>query len=95
MTASTNGNRANTLPVTLDEIQYSHDLLNAVLHDDLPVPVDDILEIDEETFRDMASSLGVLCWLLGHDNPTFLTNVRNLEQALDEAGIVFEQDIDN
>ena len=49
MTTSTNGNRSNTLPVGIDEIQYSHDLLNAILHNDLPVPVENIIELDETT----------------------------------------------
>jgi DNA polymerase III psi subunit len=95
MTASTNGKRSNTLPVGLDEIQYSHDLLNAILHNDLPVPVEDIIELDEETVAEMASSLNVLCWLLGHDNSQFRENILNLEQALDDAGIEFRFELDS
>ena len=95
MTISNNGNRANTLPVGVDEIQYSHDLLSAILHDNLPVPVEDVMELDEETKMEMASSLNVLCWLLGHDNSQFRENILNLEQALDDAGITFEFDPDN
>jgi hypothetical protein len=95
MTASTNGNRLNSLPVGLDAIQYSHDLLNAILHNDLPVPVEDIIELDKETTMEMAASLNVLCWLLGHDNPQFRENIHNLEKALDSAGIEFGFELDS
>ena len=95
MTASTNGNQSNTLPVGLDEVQYSHDLLNAILHDELIVPVEDIIELDEETTMEMAASLNVLCWLLGHDNRQFIDNILNLEEALNNAGIEFGFELDS
>ena len=95
MTASMNGKRANTLPVSTDEIQYCHDLLNAMLGDDLPINVDEVMEIDEQTAIEMASALNVLCWLLGHDNPQFRENMVAIEQALDDAGISFELDVNN
>ena len=95
MTASTNGKQSNTLPVGLDEIQYSHDILNAILRDDLPVPVEDIIELDEETVMEMTASLNVLCWLLGHDNTQFRENILNLEEALDSAGLEFGFELDS
>ena len=95
MTSSVNGKGANTLPVGVDEIQYCHDILNAVLHDDLPLQVSEIMEIDEQTEIEMASAQSVLCWLLGHDNPHFRENMMAIEQALDDAGISFELDANN
>ena len=92
MTASTNGSKHSTLPVMMDEIQYCHDLLNAMLGDDLPIHVDEVMEIDEQTAIEMTSALNVLCWLLGHDNPQFKENMMAIEQALDDAGISFELD---
>ena len=95
MTASTNGNRSNTLPVGLDEIQYSHDLLSALLHNELPIPVEDVIEMDDETMMEMSASLNVLCWLLGHDNSQFRDNILRLEEALDNAGIEFRFETDS
>ena len=95
MTLSTNGNKHSTLPVMMDEIQYCHDLLNAMLGDDLPIHVDEVMEIDEQTAIEMTSALNVLCWLLGHDNPQFKENMMAIEEALDDAGISFELDVNN
>ena len=95
MTSSMNGNRLNSLPVGVGEIQYCHDMLNAILNDDLPIQVEEVIDIDEQTEIEMASALNVLCWLLGHDNRHFRENMIAIEQALDDAGISFELDANN
>ncbi len=90
MTASNNGKHSNSLPITIDEIQYTHDLLNAILADELPMKLEDIMELDEQIIAEMTASLGVLCWFLGHDNQQFKQNMMNIEEALGNAGITFE-----
>ena len=90
MTLSTNGKTPHVLPVGIHEVQYCHDILHSVLSNGLPRPVEDIIGLDEGDMSDMAASLNVLCWLLGHEGSSFLTNILLLEEALNDAGIYFE-----
>lgn len=70
-----------------DEVQKIHDLLQAVLRNEIPWPWE-----QSQRARDAArSALDVLCWILGHkNNQTFETNMQNAETWLTDHGINLE-----
>lgn len=92
---SSNGNTPHVLAVPLSDIQFAHDLLKFVLTDDKPDDMEIEIELDEITTAEMAASLNVLCWILGHENDAFGDNIKALEQAMEEAGITLEYDGDD
>lgn len=66
-----------------DEIQRAHDLLIQMLLDNERTSLLSDLEL-----LDAMAYASVLCWLLGHThNPSFATNLRELEMRLEAAGV--------
>lgn len=87
MTISNNGVKPLGVTPSRDEIQLAHDMLSLVLTSDKEGE-DLTIEIDDVTRIEMVASHNVLCWILGHtSNPSFESNMKALEQALDEQGI--------
>lgn len=80
------GSLDNYAPIS--EVQFAHDVLKLILQHDLGDEID--LDLDEETEREMAASMNVLCWILGHDNTSFKNNMVALEQELAKAGVEFD-----
>jgi len=90
-----NGQHIDAFPsVDIEKIQYVHDVLAAVIGDELPMPREEVLDIDEMTLFGMTAALRVLCWVLGHDDDHFLEDMKTLEQTLDEIGITFDRNLD-
>jgi hypothetical protein len=70
------------IKVKEDEIIRAHDILDALIHDELPVTCKtDFIKMAEVAHQ-------VLCWILGHDD-LFMENIVYLESKLSEIGITF------
>ena len=85
---SSNGNGPQDILAPLGEIQFAHDLLKLILQHDLSDVID--LGLDDETESEMAASMNVLCWILGHENTSFRDNMIRLEEDLAAAGVEFD-----
>lgn len=70
-----------------EQLQQAHDILTFVIR--CPELQEDLLGDDplrEATVASMKSTRDLLCWLLGHDDYTFVTNMVRLEAALINRG---------
>lgn len=62
------------------EIQRAHDVLHAIVNDEVPIAIrDDVRE-------QMLVALSVLCWALGHKNDVFAVNLQKCEEKIAETG---------
>jgi len=65
-----------------DDVQRAHDVLVAVILDEVPV------DYDESTKRDLEIAASVLCWILEHtDNSLFGKILSNVEQEIENTGM--------
>jgi hypothetical protein len=67
---------------TLGDVQRAHDLLNAVISEQLRL--DNAAEVAFVKY-----SLHVLCWLLGHGHNRFAPTLAELERKLNRRGHCF------
>jgi hypothetical protein len=67
---------------TAREVYRAHDVLKAIVLNEVPNPFEGALEI-----ASMVSALDVLCWVLRHDhNNSFETNLAKATHFLDNLG---------
>ena len=85
---SSNGNGPQDIFAPISEVQFAHDILKLILQHDLSDVID--LGLDDETEKEMAASMNVLCWILGHENTSFRDNMIRLEKDLAAAGVEFD-----
>jgi hypothetical protein len=71
------------------EMQFAHDMFLLIVSRGDKF---NLLISDERDRAAVYSALNVLCWVLGHDhNPSFETNLKRIEECLNEAGIFLER----
>jgi hypothetical protein len=67
---------------TKEEIQRAHDILAALILQEVP------LRLDPEALQRIHGSADVLCWLLDHEhNRSFQNNLERIEAAFKEMNI--------
>ena len=68
------------------EVQRAHDLLNALLHDEIP----DTDVMGDENRDIWFAVMGTICWVLGHSNGSlFADNMAKIEAAIKGSGFSF------
>lgn len=74
---------------TQDEIQKAHDFLSMIALGEVPNPFNKNDPFAGERMIGLTAALDVLCWILHHDhNPHFGANLKFIEEAFKNAGIV-------